>query len=117
MQAADAVLLIHPAGSAATSSLAQILVQPKKEMSLDSLWSYIGASQLNAVRRFKDCNMGRLDLVNDFIKETEALGDKFVRKYSDKGYSAQQLTNLVSQFRAEICDIELKYMLIIRSDA
>ncbi len=32
MQAADAVLLIHPAGSAATYSLAQILVQPKKEM-------------------------------------------------------------------------------------
>ena len=32
MQAADAVLSIHPAGSAATSSLSQILVQPKKEM-------------------------------------------------------------------------------------
>ena len=37
MQAADAVLSVHPAGSAATSSLAQILVQPKKEMSLIEL--------------------------------------------------------------------------------
>ncbi len=71
--------------------------------------------QLNAVRRFKD--MGRLDLVNDFIKDTETLGDIFVKKYSDKGYSTKQLTNLVGEFRTGIREIELKYMIIIRSGA
>ena len=73
--------------------------------------------QLNAVRNFKDWNMGRLDLVNDFIKDTETLGDRFVKKYSDKGYSTKQLTNLVGEFRTGIREIELKYMLIIRSGA
>ncbi len=79
------------------------------------LYSHIGAMQLNAVRRFKD--MGRLDLVNDFIKDTETLGDIFVKKYSDKGYSTKQLTNLVGEFRTGIREIELKYMIIIRSGA
>ncbi len=79
------------------------------------LYSHIGAMQLNAVRRFKD--MGRLDLVNDFIKDTETLGDRFVKQYSDKGYSTKQLTNLVGEFRTGIREIELKYMIIIRSGA
>ncbi len=61
--------------------------------------------------------MGRLDLVNDFIKDTETLGDIFVKKYSDKGYSTKQLTNLVGEFRTGIREIELKYMIIIRSGA
>ncbi len=81
------------------------------------LYSHIGAMQLNAVRNFKDWNMGRLDLVNDFIKDTETLGDIFVKKYSDKGYSTKQLTNLVGEFRTGIREIELKYMIIIRSGA
>ena len=81
------------------------------------LYAPIGAMQLDAVRRFKDWNMGRLDLVNAFIKDTETLGDRFVRKYPDTGYSTKQLTNLVDEFRVGIREIELKYMLIIRSGA
>ena len=80
MQAADAVLLIHPAGSAATYPLAQILVQAKKEMSLTELENKISAAANQSVAATAFTNGVPVDVLTAAIEHLVNAGENIAKQ-------------------------------------
>ena len=97
-------------------SLSPDPVYPPSHQSPKMLYSHIGAISFSVVREMKEiCD--RPDLVNSFIKETDAVLDEYVRRYPDSGYSVKQMTNIVAEFRTQTQQLLREYIIKSRSVA